>query len=111
MEIVYRAFDGETFTTPEECLKHEKENPLFVMFDNEGNLVHSPEDCYLLQIINQSEGAAAFIELNEKLDYGYSGIDIFQGAGWYWWDGGEYCWLDPTMIKALIKSGCVDKHS
>lgn len=109
MEIIYRAFDGETFTTPEECLEHEKNNPLFVMFDNDGNLVHSPEDCCLLQIIDHADGAKAFVELNERFDCDYSGIDIFQGAGWYWWDGGEYYWLDPVMIKALNKSGCIDK--
>ena len=111
MEIIYRAFDGETFTTPEECLKHEKKNPRFIMFDTEGNLVHHPEKCCLLQIVDQVDGAAAFVRLNERLGTDHSGIDIFEGAGWYWWDGEEYYWLDPVMLKALVKSGCIDKHS
>lgn len=109
MEIIYRAFDGETFTTPEECLKHEKENPQFRMFDNEGNLIHHPEDCCLLQIVNPVDGAAAFIQLNESFGCDYSGIDLFESAGWYWWDGANYCWIDPDMVKALVKSGCIGK--
>lgn len=110
METIYRAFDGEMFTTPEKCLEHEKEKPLFVMFDDEGNLIHSPENCCLLHITDQIDGAAAFVRLNERFDLDHSGIDAYEGAGWYWWDGGEYYWLDPVMFKALVKSGCIDKY-
>lgn len=109
METVYRAFDGEIFTTPEKCLEHEKKNPLFCMFDLEGNLVHHPENCCLLQIVNPVDGAAAFIQLSNSFGCDYSGIDLFESAGWYWWDGNEYCWIDPNMVKALIKSGYIDK--
>lgn len=105
MEIIYRSFDGKMFSTPEECLAHEKEDPLFRMFDNSGKLVTYPDDCVLLQIINENDGPNAFIELCESYDCSYEGFSPYESAGWYWWDGNEYGCIDPEMVNALLKCG------
>lgn len=103
MEIIYRSFDGKMFSTPEECLTHEKEHPLFRMFDTSGKQVAYPDDCILLQIVNESDGPAAFIELCESCECSYEGFSSYDSAGWYWWDGDEYGWIDPEMVNALFK--------
>lgn len=105
MEIIYRSFDGKTFSTPEECLNHEKENPLFRMFDISGKQVAYPDDCILLQIVNESDGPAAFVKLCESYESNYEGFSSYESAGWYWWDGDEYHWIDPEMVNALFKCG------
>lgn len=105
MEIIYRSFDGKTFSTPEECLTHEKEHPLFRMFDNSGKPVADPDDCILLQIVNEGDGSAAFIQLCENCGCGYGHFSSYEGAGWYWWDDEDYIWIDPDMVNALFKCG------
>lgn len=102
MEIIYRSFDGKMFSTPEECLTHEMDHPLFRMFDNSGKQVTRPDDCVLLQIVNIN-GPAAFIELCESCGSDYGDFTSNESAGWYWWDGDEYGWIDPEMINALFR--------
>lgn len=103
MEIIYRSFDGKMFSTPEDCLTHEKEHPLFRMFDNCGKLVAYPDDCVLLQIVNENDGPAAFIELCESCECGYGEFSSYESAGWYWWDDDDYVWVNPEMVNALFK--------
>lgn len=109
MEVIYRAFDGKMFPTPEECLTHEKEHPLFRMFNSEGKLVTSPSDCRLLQIVDGKDGATAFIKLCESEETYSNGIDTYVGVGWYWWNGEEYQRIDPRMIEALTKCGYFER--
>lgn len=109
MEIIYRSFDGKMFSTPEECLTHEKEHPLFRMFNSSGKLVTEPDDCLLLQIVNDSDGPAAFIELCESCECSYEGFSSYDNAGWYWWNGDEYSWIDPEMTNALVQCGYFGK--
>lgn len=113
MRVVYVAIDGKEFDTEAACLQHEKEDPLFKVYDQEGRLTEVGPDAFLLHIINDDKGGVAFQRLCEKrgeeassIDF-YSragSIDFYSRAGWYWWDGDEYSSVDEGMVRAIMRA-------
>ena len=72
MEIIYRAYDGQEFSTEEECINHEK-NADFIMYDNNGR-IYCVEDTMVVCFKN-SNGISDFVRLNEERDLSHDGLD------------------------------------
>lgn len=104
MKVVYVAIDGKEFDTEAACLQHEKEDPLFKVYDHEGRLTEVGPDALLLHIINDDEGGEAFQRLCEKRGEEAGSIDFYSRAGWYWWDGDEYSSVDEGMVRAMMRA-------
>lgn len=101
MEILYRAFDGRTFNNADECLRHEKENPLFRMWGEDGETTKTG-NALVVEILNEYKGADAFIELCKSCgDSCYNGIDKFSCRGIYIWDDDKYIHISDDVMKAL----------
>ena len=101
MEILYRAFDGKIFNNADECLHHERENPLFRMWGKEG-LTTETDKALVVEILNEFNGASAFVELCESHGDIYDGIDRFAGKGVYVWDDNDqYVYIPDSTLEAL----------
>lgn len=101
MEILYRAFDGKIFNSADECLRHERENPLFRMWGEDG-LTNDTGKALVVEILNEYNGASAFVELCESCGDIYDGIDRFAGKGVYVWDvNDQYVYIPDSTLKAL----------
>ena len=101
MEILYRAFDGKFFNNADECLRHERENPLFRMWGKEG-LTTETDKALVVEILNELNGASAFVELCESHGDIYDGIDRFAGKGVYVWDDNDqYVYIPDSTLEAL----------
>lgn len=100
MEILYRAFDGKVFHNADECLRHERENPLFRMWSEDGPTTKTG-NALVVEILNELNGASAFVELCKSCGDIYEGIDRYAGKGVYVWDGNQYCCTPDDILKAL----------
>lgn len=101
MEILYRAFDGKIFNSADECLRHERENPLFRMWGEDG-LTNDTGKALVVEILDKYSGASAFVELCESCGDIYDGIDRFAGKGIYVWDDNDqYVYIPDDALKAL----------
>lgn len=100
MEILYRAFDGKVFHNADECLHHERENPLFRMWGEDG-LTTKTGNALVVEILNEFNGANAFVELCESCGDIYEGIDRYAGKGVYVWDDNQYCYIPDNALEAL----------
>ena len=101
MEILYRAFDGKVFHNADDCLRHERENPLFRMWGENG-LTTETGKALVVEILNEYNGAGAFVELCESCGDIYDGIDRFAGKGVYVWDDNDqYVYIPDNTLKAL----------
>lgn len=101
MEVLYRAFDGKLFHSPEECLRHEKENPLFKMWGEDG-LTTDPDCARVVHIIDEDSGANKFVELCEDMGVSYDGIEAYSSTGWYLWDDDQYVYIPDDTINAIM---------
>lgn len=101
MEILYRAFDGKVFHNADECLRHERENPLFRMWDEDGMTTETGK-ALVIEILNDYSGATAFVELCESCGNIHDGIDRFAGKGVYVWaDNDQYVSIPDSTLEAL----------
>ena len=102
MEIKYMSFDGKYFDKPEDCLAHERDNPLFKMWGENG-VTANPEEAFVVHLIKDIEGARSFIDLCKREDINYDGIDDYNNAGFYLWDECAVCWvlLSEEAINTL----------
>ena len=100
MEILYRAFDGKVFHNADECLRHERENPLFRMWNKDG-LTTDPGNALVVEILDKYDGANAFVELCESHNDMYDGIDRFTDKGVYMWDDEQYVCIPDNTLEAL----------
>ena len=103
MEVIYRAFDGQLFHNPEDCMRHERENPLFKMWDSDGPTT-DPDCARVVQIISELQGADKFIQLCEENGVDYSGIDRYSETGWYLWDDERYFYFPDDTIEAIKRA-------
>lgn len=104
MKVIYEAFDGEKFDTEEACLRHEKESPLFRVYDRQGQPIEVGQDVYLLHLIDDSRGGKAFAQLCEERGELIGGITRFSNAGWYWWDSNRYSRVDEKLVLAMMRA-------
>lgn len=102
MEIKYMSFDGKYFDKPEDCLAHEKNNPLFKMWGENG-VTANPEEAFVVHLIKDIDGAKSFVALCEREDINHNGIDSYNDAGFYLWDEWGSCWvsLSEETINTL----------
>lgn len=94
MEIIYRSFDGREFDTEEECLSHEKENPLFRMWDASGETTNIKKGDVVE--LNSNTAVERFIEICQELDVECHGID---GVGLYAWDSSSYEFINISSYN------------
>ena len=101
MEILYRAFDGKVFHSADECLRHERENPLFKMWGKYGPTTEA-DKALVVEILDEHNGASAFVELCDSCGELYEGIDRFSGKGVYVWDDNDqYVCIPDCTLEAL----------
>lgn len=100
MEILYRAFDGKIFHSPEECLKHEKTDPYFKMWARDG-FTTDPADALVVHIISEFHGAEKFVAMCEDWDISHEGIDDCSCTGFYIWDDGQWVLVPDDTLEAL----------
>lgn len=101
MEIIYRSFDGLEFSDEETCRTHEKDNPCFVMFDDEG-VTNDAEMAYVVDI-RDDYGAELFTKRCEQEGTTFDGIYADDDAGVYIWDefSGEYIEITDRVLQAI----------
>lgn len=92
MQVIYQAFDGELFTSPEACLEHEKQNPKFKMWDTNG-VTSSPDRARVVWFSKQANARRDFIELCRSEDITSEGIDDDEGG----YDTEIYLWCDDLF--------------
>ena len=102
MEIKYMSFDGKYFDNPEDCLAHERDNPLFKMWGENG-VTANPEEAFVVHLIKDIEGAKSFVALCKREGINHDGIDDYNDAGFYFWDENGFCWvsLSEETINTL----------
>ena len=102
MEIKYMSFDGKYFDKPEDCLAHEKSNPLFKMWGKNG-VTANPEEAFVVHLVKDIESATSFVALCEREDTCHDGIDNYSDAGFYFWNDYGECWdsLSEEIINTL----------
>jgi hypothetical protein len=97
MQVKYLSFDGVYFDNPEDCLKHEQENPRLKMWDEHG-VTTSPDDAKVVWL-SSSGGAEAFVEMCNKEGISFDGIDECS-TGTFIWSDECFAWTpfeDKTM--------------
>lgn len=94
MKVIYRSFDGQDFDTAEECLFHEKEEPLFRMWDKSGE-TEKVENGYVVEL-NSNAAVEKFIELSQESGSEYCGID---GVGLYVWDENNFEFVNVNSYE------------
>lgn len=104
MRLVFEAFDGEKFNTEADCLKHEKESPLFKPYDQWGRPIEVGQGVHLLHIIDGLKGGEAFVRLCKEREECHEGITNYSSTGWYWWNNSRFCCVDTRMIRAMMRA-------
>ena len=94
MKAVYRSLDGLIFNTEEECLSHEKETPLFRMWDSSGET--KLVECGYVVELNNNDAVEKFIELSQESGSEYCGIE---GVGLYVWDEHNFKFVDISSYQ------------
>ena len=102
MEIKYMSFDGKYFDKPEDCLAHERDNPLFKMWGENGVTVN-PEEAFVVHLIKDIEGAESFVAFCEREGINHEGIYNHSDTGFYFWDENSSFWgsLSEETINTL----------
>lgn len=104
MKVIYEAFDGEKFDTEADCLRHEKESPLFRVYDRQGQPIEVGKDVHLLHLIDGHKGGEAFVRQCEKRGEFSRHITRYSSAGWYWRDDNRYSRIDENMVLAMMRA-------
>lgn len=97
MQVKYLSFDGMYFDSPQDCLKHEQENPLLKMWDEHG-ITTSPGDAKVVWL-SSNDGAKAFIKMCNEEDIVIDNIDEYS-IGTFIWSSECFAWVpfeDETM--------------
>lgn len=84
MQVKYLSFDGLYFDSPEECLKHEQENPRLKMWDEHG--ISTSPDYAKVVWLSSNGGAEAFMKLCNEEDVTIDGIDECSTDTFIWSD-------------------------
>ena len=96
MQVKYLSFDGVYFDNPEDCLKHEQENPRLKMWDEHG-VTTSPGPVKVVWL--SSGGAEAFVKMCNEKGISDNGIDECS-TGTFIWSDEWFTWVpfeDETM--------------
>ena len=97
MQVKYLSFDGIYFDNPEDCLKHEQENPLLKMWDEHG-VTNSPDYAKVVWLSSDG-GAEAFVKMCNEESVPVDGIDEYS-TGTFIWSDECFVWIpfeDETM--------------
>lgn len=107
MKILYQSFDGFLFDSEDKCLRHEKNNPQFIMYDANG-ITYDPEGATIIDIKSEA-GVEKIIELFQEQDVPCAGIGTF-GKGLYLWinEAEQYVYLTTYAIDIIKKYLCGD---
>ena len=92
MQVVYQAFDGQLFTSPEACLDHERQNPKFKMWNTNG-VTSSPDSARVVWFSKQEDARTEFINMCKREDIVTEGIDYDDGG----YDADLYLWCDDSF--------------
>lgn len=101
MEIIYRSFDDLEFSDEETCRTHEKNNPYFVMFDDEG-VTNDAKRAFIVDIQNGC-GAKFFIKMCNQEKTASNGISEDDYAGVYIWNelADGYIRITDRVLQAI----------
>lgn len=100
MKIKYIAFDGTVFDREDDCLLHEKETPLFIMYDDFGEITDDIEMAVLVEI-RESKGVLAFCAYVDNK----SKCEKVVSPGVYYWNTiqSEYLYIPDYILKTIKK--------
>lgn len=104
MRVTYVASDGEKFDTEADCLKHEKESPLFKTYDHRGRPIEVGQGVHLLHLVDSLKGGEAFVRLCKEREESCEGIASYSSTGWYWWNSSRFCCVDERMVRAMMRA-------
>lgn len=111
MDIVYRALDGKIFDSAAKCQDYEDllGAKHFRMYDEKGCRVTDTDSAMVVWIDGQLDEngneqyfARQFIELCQKNESPYDGIE--EGSfGWFYWDEwhSQFAWATAEMLNAV----------
>ena len=106
MKIIYQAFDGEFFTTAEECIDHERRFPKFKMWDSDG-ITTSPDSARVVWFSTQADARKDFISLCKSEDITAEGIDEDDDYDnqLYLWSDEMFQWIpmDELTINSVLR--------
>lgn len=99
MEIIYRAYDGKTFKSPEKCIIYEQ--TLAIPMYGEGGKTDNADKA-LVVALNSDYSAEVFINKCEEAGTPYEGIEDGD-KGIFIWDYVEdkYYVMDVSILDAL----------
>jgi hypothetical protein len=108
MKVVYIANDGTEFDQAEECLKYEKENPLFRMWGITGATI-DPGLAEVVWFANPFEARKQFVELCSDRRVTTEGIEVLEKDTFfdiydtYVWDDENFEWkpISDSVLTAI----------
>lgn len=103
MKIIYASFDGECFSSEEECRFHEENNPSFKMYDENGMITDDPNMAKAVHLLNDEESGRACANLHEEYVCSCDGIDAYSDAGWYFWGDDGWTYIPDDVVSVLGK--------
>lgn len=106
MELVmkYRAKDGATFDSINECRAHEAElvKNDYVMLDRDGNKTEDPDEAMGVYIADE-KSAKALLKRFRLVGSPYEGLDEDSIGAYYWNDMlDRYEYFDETQISVIV---------
>lgn len=106
MELVmkYRAKDGVTFDSVNECRAHEAAlvKDSYVMLNRDGNKTEDPDEAMGVYIADE-ESAKALLKRFRSVGSPYEGLDEDSIGAYYWNDMlDRYEYFDETQISVIV---------
>ena len=106
MELVmkYKAKDGATFDSINECRAHEAElvKDGYVMLNRDGNKTEDPDEAMGVYIADE-ESAKALLKRFRLVGSPYEGLDEDSIGAYYWNDMlDRYEYFDETQISVIV---------
>ena len=105
VEVTYYAFDGEEFSTKEECLAYEEElrsgfdSVLF--FDESKAIMESPDaediekDAYFVLVLDEGKARGLFEWLRYQISFEWGEEDVIKGDYYKWTEDG---WVNINRV-------------
>ena len=103
MKIIYKAWDGTEFYEKDACKKYELDNPICMMYSNDGK-TSNPDSAFVvfLEYNHGHNDAEKFVELCKEQGTMSNGITV-NDCGLYVWDDyrEEYFYVSERVEEAL----------